>query len=196
MPRSSALLLLPFLALSSLPAQVHAQPLTSEDLLALEEEQTHRGYWHASLLGGIVIPTDHMGETFKEGIAANLRVGYTSYSGLGMILGATYSPLSTKAMAPSLETHLAMVAAAPRFTIGRDFVRMWFGAGGGVAVEMEKSAGTSQTNAEPMAMGEAGLEFHVFGGGGLSVQGNYVRSFGGGLDARLFSALTGLVFTF
>jgi hypothetical protein len=162
-----------------------------------EEEKRERGYWHVALLGGVVVPTDTMSQVYKEGLAANVQVGYTARFGLGLTLGAEYSPLPARStVGESGESHLVVLTACPRFTIGRETLRIWLGAGGGVAVEKANGIPGHSSTAELLAQGEAGLEMHLFSSGGLAVNGNYARSFGQSLDAKLFSVLGGLVFTF
>jgi len=180
-------------ALAAPPAAAE-QTLTAADF-SVETKPAERGYWHASLLGGVTVPTSAMGELYKRGVAANLRIGYTGRSGLGLTISGAYSPLATRSPSLGAESHLVLATATPRFTLGREFLRVWVGAGGGVAIERSSNGTLSRTRAEPLALGEGGAEFHVFSSGGLTLQGNYARSFGD-LDAQLVSFLGGLIFTF
>jgi hypothetical protein len=162
-----------------------------------EAEQREHGYWHVSLLGGVAVPTATMSSSYKEGLTASLRVGYTARFGLGVTLGGSYSPLPLRnSTGESGESQLFALTACPRFTLGRELLRAWFGAGGGIAFESASGISGRSTTAEFVAQGEAGLEVHVFSSGGLALGAGYTRSFGETIGARLFSALGGLVFTF
>ena len=161
-----------------------------------EEQEGHKGYWHTSFGGGVMVPIGNMSEAFSAGLAANLRIGYTSKFGLGLAIGAGYSPLPRKQTTIAPESHLVLLTALPRFTIGRDLFRMWVGAGGGVVLQRTDQAMGTVSATEPVATGEAGLEMHLFSSGGISILGSYSKSFGRDVDASLFSFSGGLVFTF
>lgn len=168
-----------------------------------EEESGGGAYWYASFLGGAALPTGPMSEGRKEGLATTTRFGFTAENGLGFAINAEYSPLPHQAMnrATTVQSHLGLLSAAPRFTLGHGTFRIWLGAGGGVALERTTItrggiAEQSEFAAEPLALGEAGVEFHVFDSGGLTVSGGYARSFGEEMDVHLASVQGGLVFTF
>ena len=161
-----------------------------------EKAQEKGGYWFTSFLGGVAVPGGEMGEVFNRGLAANLRFGYTGKLGLGLSVGATYSPLPKKQTDLAAESHLGLITALPRFTLGRNLFRMWFAAGGGVALQRTDEATGAVNNMELIAAGEAGFEMFVFSSGGIALLGNYSKGFGQDIRASLFSLSGGLVFSF
>jgi hypothetical protein len=170
---------------------------------AVYEDRGARSYWHASFLGGMAVPVQQMTDDRKAGVAATVRLGWTSRSGLGLSIAGEYSPLPFKVSERNVTvaSHLGIVAGGPRFTLGKRKVRLWLGGAGGVVVERTRMTidGDSQgadSALEPAAVGEAGLELHLFENGGLALNGSYAHSFGRTVQARLGSLVGGLVFTF
>jgi hypothetical protein len=101
----------------------------------------------------------------------------------------------------SVGGHFGVLAAAPRFSFGKKTVRFWLAAGGGGIIErssltVDGEEMSSDTSFEPAAVGDAGLELHLFSSGGLVASGSSAHSFGDSVDARAATALGGLVFTF
>jgi hypothetical protein len=92
---------------------------------------------------------------------------------------------------PSGDNHVVHAAVAPRFTLGKETLRLFIGAGGGVLFE---AAAATRTAAAALA--QAGLELHILGGAGLTLGGSYVQSFAKENKARLASAQAGFVMTF
>jgi len=183
-----------------------ARPASAETA----DEHSNAGakpYWSVSFLGGLLTPRKEMRATHDQSLLAGARFGWTSRSGLGIELAADYSPLPRDDV-PELaafETHFAVATAAPRFTLRWKKLRLWVGAGGGIAVERttefmrDAKVGTS-TDWSPAAIGAAGIELHLVSSGGLTVVGSYARLFRalGIPDVKYeFANLTGgLVFVF
>lgn len=164
-------------------------------------------YWSVSFLGGLLTPRKVMREHRDQSLLAGARFGWTSRSGLGIDLTADYSPLPRDDV-PELaafETHFGVATAAPRFTLRWKKLRLWAGAGGGIAFERttefqrDVEVGTT-TDWSTAVVGSAGLDLHLLSSGGLTVVGSYARLFREvGIDKQKyeFANLTGgLVFVF
>lgn len=172
--------------LAALPAAAHAEP-----------KNRAAGYGMA-FLGGVLLPLGVTADTHEQALAAGLRMGYTGRSGLGLDLAIEYSPLPQRPDAGSgiAETHFATAGLMPRFTLGKGAVRLWLGAGGGVAVQYDTLGdGSTQTVYEPAGMGAAALELHVLTGVGLVAMAGYTRTFGE-LEYEYLTATGGLLLTF
>ena len=172
--------------------------------------RSKKPYWMVSFVGGALVPVGDTAEKRDVGLGVGLRVGYTTRSGLGLALEAEYSPLPV-AEAPGqsdgvadvvTDNHFAAAALVPRFTLGRDVLRLTLGAGGGGIMEQTRShpAGeggktTADTVFAPAAIGELGVEIHFWGSGGVVLSGSYLRSFGD-REAEIGALLGGLIFTF
>ena len=167
-------------------------------------------YWMVSFVGGALVPVGDTASERDVGLGVGLRVGYTTKIGLGLALEAEYSPLPVAEPAAEdgavadvvTDNHFAAAALMPRFTLGRELLRLTLGAGGGGIMEQTRSrpAGEGgETRADtvfaPAAIGELGIELHFWGSGGLAVSGSYLRSFGD-REAEIGALLGGLIFTF
>ena len=149
-------------------------------------------------LGGMLLPLGATGETHERALAAGLRMGYTGRSGLGIDMAIEYSPLPLSADAGGgiAETHFATAGLMPRFTLGKGTLRLWVGAGGGLALQYDTlSDGSTQMRYEPAGMGAAAVELHVLTGIGLVAMGSYTRTLGG-LAYEYVTATGGLLLTF
>jgi hypothetical protein len=166
------------------------------------DESSRSSYWHASFLGGVVLPLGDMEQSHDRGLAVGGRLGWTSKLGLGLEVAGTYSPLPRGNLMEleTYEIHYATGTVGPRMTLGRGTLRVWAAAGGGVAFErarqlyrMERVDTTSAT--APAASAAAGVELHFLSSGGLSVTGNYTRTIRD-LQYEYLDVKAGLVFTF
>lgn len=165
------------------------------------EAHAKRGYWFAGFAGELLLPDADTEERYRRAIGAELRVGRTGRSGLGIAAIAGYSPLprADTGGLPS-ENHFVTLGALPRFTLGSGSVRAWLGAGGGLLLEHitlrpEDGSSLSGTSFDVAAMGEAALELHVFDSAGLSFNAGYRRALGS-FETSLLSVGGSLVFTF
>ncbi len=177
------------------------------------EAKAKKPYWLVSFVGGVLVPVRETADEREVGLGVGLRIGYTTKVGLGLALVAQYSPLPVSDPEPGdggaapaadvTENHFVTAALVPRFTLGRDVVRLTLGAGGGGIMEQTRSRPaedeTGQTLVDsvfaPAAIGEVGIETHFWGSGGIVVTGSYLRSFGD-REAEVGSLLGGLIFTF
>jgi hypothetical protein len=176
--------------------------------------RSKKPYWMVSFVGGALVPVGDTASERDVGLGVGLRVGYTTRIGLGVTLEAEYSPLPVAGSAGQTgadsgaaadvvtDNHFAAAALVPRFTLGRDLLRLTLGAGGGGIMEQTRShpAGDSgATRADtvfaPAAIGELGIELHFWGSGGVVVSGSYLRSFGD-RESEIGAVLGGLIFTF
>lgn len=167
---------------------------TTADLDELEKTPT--GYWALSFHGGAAFPLKAYAETHDQALGASAALSYTGTSGLGVGVHAGYSPLpvSDESTDPDFDTsqdnHVVHAALAPRFTLGRNTLRLFVGAGGGVLFEQ-----AAVTRTAAAALAQAGLELHILGAGGLTVGGSYVRALANA-TAQLATAHAGFVMTF
>jgi hypothetical protein len=169
-------------------------------------------YWLVSFVGGVLVPVGETADQRQVGLGVGLRVGYTTRIGLGLAMVAQYSPLPVSSppaggdSAPATdvtENHFVTAALVPRFTLGRDVLRLTLGAGGGGIMEQTRSRAADDPDGQtlvdsvfaPAAIGEVGIETHFWGSGGIVVTGSYLRSFGD-REAEVGSVLGGLIFTF
>lgn len=160
---------------------------------AAEEMKPASGYWSMSLAGGAAFPLADYAADHEQALGAHAALGYTGASGLGLAVHAGYSPLPVGRSEQSREVrdnHVVHAALAPRFTLGRNTLRLFLGGGGGVYFEQR-----AETRTAPAALAQAGLELHVLGAGGLTLGGSYVRTFADAA-AQLASAHAGFVLTF
>ena len=165
---------------------------TTADLDELEQKPS--GYWALTFSGGAAFPLDDYADTHDEALAAGVVVAYTGTSGLGIGIHAGYSPLPVLDEAvdgESTDNHVVHAALAPRFTLGKQTLRLFVGAGGGVLFEQAAARRTAAA-----ALAQAGLELHILGSGGLTVGGSYVRTFAKSAEAQLATAHAGFVMTF
>lgn len=176
---------------------------------AEEKPKGAESYWSIGFLGGVLAPQGDMSDTHKEGLTAGGRLGWTSRSGFGLYVAGQYSPLPRRATADpleSFETHFGTVTLEPTFTLRWRRLRLWLSAGGGASAERTRqlyrgSKGPRKTDYVPAASATAGLELHLFSGGGLVVQGNYTKLFGelgfiDGLEYQFANLTGGVVFLF
>jgi hypothetical protein len=164
--------------------------------VAQAEKPRAAGYG-IGFLGGMLLPMGATGETHERALAAGLRMGYTGRSGLGLDLAIEYSPLPLQdaEAAGIAERHFATVGLMPRFTLGNR-VRVWVGAGGGLALQYDTlSDGSTEMLYEPAGMGAVAVELHVLTGIGLVAMGSYTRTFGD-MAYEYVTATGGLLLTF
>ena len=192
---ASALLL----ALSAVPAAADSPDKGSSS--------APHSYTSVSFLGGLLRPLRRMRSSHDQSLLAGVRVGWTSRLGLGIEVTADYSPLPRDDV-PQLsayETHFGVLAANPRFTLHWKKLRLWVGAGGGVAIERttelyrDSEVGT-RTHWSPAAVAAAGFEIHMLASGGLTLVGSYARLFREldieGVKYEYANLTGGLVFVF
>jgi hypothetical protein len=164
---------------------------------AAQADTPRAGGYGIGLLGGMLLPMGATGDTHERALAAGLRMGYTGRSGLGLDMAIEYSPLPLREpdAAGVAETHFATAGLMPRFTLGKR-VRVWVGAGGGLALQYDTlSDGSTELRYEPAGMGAAAVELHVLTGVGLVAMGSYTRTFGE-LAYGYATATGGLLLTF
>lgn len=186
------------LALLASTAPAHAEEA--------DENQNRGGsFWELVVAGGMLLPLGAMADEHQQSLAGSVRVGWVSRIGLGVDLALDYSPLSRRQTVPDevYEVHFATAGLMPRFTLGKNTVRLWLAAGGGMAFEhaeqvrSDGGAGTDPAvnRLAAASMGAAGLELHPFSGVGLAVTGSYTRTYGA-LDHQLLNVTGGLAITF
>lgn len=192
-------------ALMLLPAAL-AEPAAAEEP-AKSPDSGNQPYWSVSFLGGLLTPRKEMRTWFDQSLLAGTRVGWTGRSGLGIEVTADYSPLPRDDV-PELvefETHFGVATAAPRFTLRWKKLRLWVGAGGGVAVERTTEFYRTEkvetsNDWSPAVVGSAGLDLHLLDSGGLTVVGSYARVFRElgveGVKYEFANLTGGLVFVF
>lgn len=158
-------------------------------------------FWSVAFLGGAIAPLGAMDTDYQQGLAASLRIGWTSRLGLGVDFGLDYSPLAHRVVDPleKFEVHYGTATLTPRFTMGKNVARMWIAGGGGVSFERTRrtlrDVPESNNATALVATGAAGVELHLVSGGGLVVVGSYSKLFGD-LSHQYAEVLGGLVFTF
>jgi hypothetical protein len=133
---------------------------------------------------GALVPFGDMKNVVDPGLDVWGRLGWVSEGGVGLTLGVDWAPLRDK---DQTQSHVIQAMATPTLTLGRDLVRFWVAAGGGVVVEQGSPA-------TPAVTGASGLDLHFFGSGGVLVSGGYTR----GLtqtEVDFFTVTAGLVFT-
>lgn len=168
-----------------------------------DQASRSRGWFGVGFLGGVLVPMADMTESHQQGLAGDLRMGYTGSSGLGIELAAQYSPLPRRTSGDErFEAHFVTASLLPRFTLGQGRLRLWLGAGGGVAFQHEQELAADGIQVldtrmayAPAGMGAAGLELHVLNGVGLAAVGSYTRALGD-LTYELVTVTSGLVLTF
>jgi hypothetical protein len=141
--------------------------------------------------GGALVPRGAMQESANPGLDVGSRIGWTARNNFGFVMNLEYAPLrrdpdpTLGAVADQqVDSNLFVGTLAPRFTIGRSTVRIWFAAGGGVVVEhrsteiltMTTDTIRTETDTEGAFSGSSGLELHFFANGGLQFSGGYTRS--------------------
>jgi hypothetical protein len=175
------------------------------------DARPRKPYWMVSFLGGVLAPVRDTADEREIGLGVGVRVGYTTRVGLGLALSLEYSPLPVvededgdgAASSVVTENHFVAGALVPRYTLGRDTFRLTIGAGGGGIMEQTRSRPADEDGGPadtvsvfaPAAIGEVGIETHLWGSGGLLVTGSYLRSFGE-RESEVAALLGGLVFTF
>lgn len=169
------------------------------------EKRARAGGYGTSFAGGVLIPLRDMTKTHQQGLAGGLRMGYTGRSGFGMDLVAEYSPLPRRMdddSTGSFETHFATAALMPRFTLGKGWLRLWLGGGGGMAFQYEREFAAdgatvldTSTSFAPAVMGATGVELHILSGVGLTATGSYTKTLGD-LTYEFVTVTGGLLLTF
>lgn len=165
-----------------------------------EEGREPESHVTVAFSGGAFLPYGGMKDGYKSGLDVVGRVGWNSANGVGVVASVEYTPVR-RAARPTLEmaSHMFAAAAAPRYTLGHEVVRVWIAAGGGVVVEYNttRTGTVSETRVStvPTLQGASGMDLHVFQTGGLSVSGAYTRSLFTSSVYDFFSVSAGLVFT-
>jgi hypothetical protein len=176
-----------------------AAPVYAEDAVDHND-----GYWELALAGGMLMPLDKMTDVHQQSMAGSARTSWVSGLGVGFDLALDYSPLSRRDLGAGdvYEIHFTTAGLMPRFTLGKNTVRMWLAAGGGMAYEHSKHVATGGVALEPTSnriaaagMGAAGLELYAFSGVGLALIGSYTRTYGE-LEYQLLNVTGGLAVTF
>ncbi len=156
-----------------------------------------------SFTGGAVTPLADTADTHQQGLVMGLRMGYMSRRGLGLDVGALYTPLPRQALGSErYETHLASLLLLPRYGLNVNRWRLWLGAGGGLSYEhvrlLDDSGGdavSSESTVTPTVLASVGVEYHLVTGIGLVAEGRYTRVLGA-LDYQLAAIAGGVVLTF
>jgi hypothetical protein len=144
--------------------------------------------WSLAFVGGGMFPQGEMSAATRPGLDVGTRVGWSSKSGIGLQLGLAFAPLRQR-VATEADSQLFAGTLGPRFTLGRDVLRVWIAGAGGLVLERASAVSSAFT-----VNGLGGLDLHVFGNGGFTFSGEYVRSVSTG--AYQYLAVTGgLIFT-
>jgi hypothetical protein len=194
-------ILLASVALALATARPAAADSSLRDLPDIRDPE-RASYWSFAMLGGRRSPLSDAREFYDPGLAATARLAWTSSLGLGLGIGASYSPLPRRDVSPAGtgEGHIVALTGAPQLTLGRRTLRFWLAGGGGAVIEnrlLDGEGGQSDAEIDTQPAGNlaSGLELHLFSSGGISLAGDYTRTLG---QRRLefYSLLGGLVFTF
>src|SRR5262249_17766197 len=140
--------------------------------------------WSVAFAGGGLFPRGAMAVDTQAGLDVGARVGWSAPFGLGLQLGVDFAPPRR-----TDDGQLFAGTLGPRFTIGRDVVRVWVGGAGGLVVERAAAVSSAFT-----VNGLGGLDLHIFGNGGFTFAGQYARSVSS--DSYEYVAVSGgLLFT-
>ena len=177
-------------------------PAQAQQEAGADSEQKAGSYWSMVLQGGLLVPLSDFKALNQQSLAGGLRVGWTSKYGLGLDIASEYSPLSRRStvVGQSLEIHFVTAALMPRLTLGRNAMRLWLSAGGGVAYERTSVRSgmeilSTDNKYALCSIGAAGLEFQPISGLGLAVVGTYNRT-RGNFTYEFVNVTGGLSFTF
>ena|SRR5688572_1540877 len=164
------------------------------------EARGRDAYWSLNVLGGALQPLGDMDLTHQYGLVAAARVSWTSVIGVGVEVGATYSPLPRSPVRDvRSEGHYGTLVVGPTYTYGRGVWRLTAVAAGGVAVDRIRRRGAALDDTATLTLaavqGGARVEIHLVEAGGLVVGGDYTYTFG---DATYSYASygAGLILTF
>jgi hypothetical protein len=189
------------------PAKTEAQPLDPPLDPALEPEDEpvrKRGNEVTiSFAGGALVPRGDMEQQTEAGLDVWGRVGWITPSGLGLVLHLEYAPLRRDVEAPDdvVEAHLFAATAGPRFTIGRDLIRVWLAGSAGVVIERVTTTTADlpsvvEVDTELGVSGGGGLDLCFFGAGGVTFAGAYTQAVSSGAIQRYVSLNAGVVFVY
>jgi hypothetical protein len=161
----------------------------------------HRPAWSVSLLGGALQPIGTMKSSHQRGLAAGIRVAWSSRIGLGLEAAFDYSPLPhAAAVDATFDTTYGTAAAGPSYTVGWPTVRFGIAAMGGMAIDRTRTTdtllgATTDTRTAPAITGAVEIKLLLVSGGGLILAGGGTRTFGT-LDYRYATATAGLTLAF
>jgi hypothetical protein len=182
-------------AVAMATASTHAAPA--------ESPPAPRPQWTLGMVGGVEVPLAAMKTSHRRGLAAGLRVAWTSRIGLGLEAAIDYSPLPQQQTIEGerFDTTYTTAAFGPRFAAGWSLVRFALAAGGGVALDHTQASGglleapTTTTTFAPAAEVGLEIELHVVPGGGILLTGGGTRTFGP-LDYEYAWAMGGVALAF
>ena len=185
--------------LAATPALAQEEPLDPD-----EEPVRKRGSeLTVAFAGGALVPRGEMEEQTEAGLDVWGRVGWITPSGLGLVVHLEYAPLRRDVETPDevIEAHLFAATAGPRFTIGRDLIRVWLAGSAGVVVERVTTTSPDvpsvvEVDTELGVSGGGGLDFCFFGSGGLTLAGAYTQAVSSGASQRYVSLNAGVVFVY
>ena len=184
-------------------AQATSQTSQSGNSSGDAEQDETRGpdsYWALDVLGGALQPLGDMDLTHQYGLVAAARVSWISVVGVGVEVGASYSPLPRSPVRDiRSEGHYGTLVVGPTYTYGRGVWRLTAVAAGGVAVDRTRRRGDALDDSTTLTLaavqGGARVEIHLVESGGLVLGGDYTYTFG---DATYSYASyqAGLIMTF
>jgi len=184
------------------------QPKPSEEPLDPEEEPVRKqrgSELTVAFAGGALVPRGEMEQQTEAGLDVWGRVGWVTPSGLGLVVHLEYAPLrrGPEEGQPDevVEAHLFAATAGPRFTIGRDIIRVWLSGSAGVVVER---ISTTTADLPPVVevdsalgvSGGGGLDLCFFDAGGLTLAGAYTQGISSGASQKYVSLNAGVVFVY
>jgi hypothetical protein len=183
------------------PAAVGEAPAEGE----AEAKPERKSELTVAFSGGALVPQGAMGADNNPGLDVWGRIGWLTPSGLGLVMNVEYAPLRRDpATVPEdevVDSHLFAATAGPRFTLGREMVRVWIAGGAGVVVERTATTAadlSSQVDVESAlgVSGGGGFDFCFFGSGGVTLAGAYTRGLSSGAEQEYLSVNAGLVFVY
>jgi hypothetical protein len=169
-----------------------------------EEVAPHAQFTFA-FAGGALFPQGSMTRETQPGLDVWGRVGWTTPSGLGLVMHLEYAPLrrsnESAATDEVVDAHLFAATAGPRYTLGRHLVRVWLAGGAGIVVERVQTTQADQSSVVAVesalgVSGGGGLDLCFLGSGGITLAGAYTRGLSSGAEQDYVSVNAGLVFVY
>lgn len=142
--------------------------------------------WSLGMVGGVLQPLGAMRDSHQRGLAAGVRLAWTSALGLGVEAAIDYSPLPHVAELEGtrFDTTYTTAAIGPRFALGWSRLGVALAAGGGVAVDHTTTESAllpgadTRTQVAPALEAGVEIELTVVSGGGIMLTGGGTRAFG------------------
>jgi hypothetical protein len=192
---------------ANVPAPGSGSGVSSADPEATPEGEANppRSQFTLAFAGGALVPQGAMGAQTDPGLDVWGRLGWLTPSGLGLVMNVEFAPLrrtpGTTTGDEVVDSQLFAATAGPRFTLGRDVVRVWIAGGAGVVVERTAVTAadlSSEVDVEGVfgVSGGGGLDLCFFGAGGITLAGAYTRGVSGGAETEYVSVNAGLVFVY